>query len=238
MKYTNIFTVLLLTASFSCCGLLADTKRYQVKSGIVEYQISGGGNIMGINSETKGESKLIFKDWGNLELHDEKSSTTTLGHTETNHNITKIDHAKFYSVDFEKRVIIEHSPELLKQMSDKDMTKMGKEMMESMGGKKIGNEKLLGYNCEIWEMMDTKTWIYKGIPLKSEANIMGMKHLQVATKAKFNISISNKEFKLPNFPKKINNRQIPQGDIPQNMPSSQEIKQMQEMMKNFGNMGK
>lgn len=244
MKNIKILTALLLLAA-TISGLSAEMKRYEIKSGIVEYTISGGGNIMGIGSKTEGTSKLIFKEYGNLERHEEQSSTTTMGRTDKSHNITMIKDGKFYGVDFEEKIIIEHSPEMFKQMSDKDMTKMGKEMMEKMGGKKIGKEKVLGHNCEIWEVMGTKTWIYKGIPLKSEANIMGMKHLQVATKAKFNVSISDKEFKLPDFPIKTMDQMIqeqtgergmPQGDMPKKMPSPEEMQQMQEMMKNLGGM--
>lgn len=246
MKNIKIISIfLLLTAVIS--GLYAEGKRYEVKSGVVEYAINGGGSIMGISSKTTGSEKLTFKNWGNVELHEEKSSTATMGHTDTTHNITKIENGKFFTVDFDQKEIIEHSPQMLKQMANKDMSKTGKEMMISMGGKKVGNGKVLGYSCEIWELMGSKTWIYKGVPLKTEANIMGMKHTNVATKAKFNISISDKEFKLPNYPSKtvdqmmneqmgerVPSTQNSNQQMPKNAPAPQELEQLQNIMKNLG----
>ena len=57
-------------------------------------------------------------------------------------------------------------------------------MMKQMGGKKIGSEKFLGRQADIWEIkqMGTKSWVWKGVPLKSELNMMGMKISIVATK--------------------------------------------------------
>ncbi|HEO98228.1 MAG TPA: hypothetical protein ENO02_02900 [Epsilonproteobacteria bacterium] len=80
------------------------------------------------------------------------------------------------------------------------MASKGKAMMQQMGGKKTGMDKVLGYSCEVWELMGTKQCIYKGVSLKVESNVMGMKHTEVATKAEFDISISKDDFKLPDFP--------------------------------------
>ena len=67
-------------------------------------------------------------------------------------------------------------------------------------GKKTGTDKVLGYTCEVWELMGVKQCIYKGIPLRVESNIMGMKNMEIATKAEFEISLSKDNFKLPDFP--------------------------------------
>jgi len=42
---------------------------------------------------------------------------------------------------------------------------VSKEMMKSMGGKKIGTDKVLVYTCEVWDMMGVNQCIYKGRPL-------------------------------------------------------------------------
>jgi hypothetical protein len=114
-------------------------------------------------------------------------------------------------------------------------------MMKEMGGKKIGEEKVLGYNCEVWELMQSKIWLHKGILLKQEANIMGTKHTTVATSVKFNVSISDKEFKLPDYPRKTMDQmmqekmQRPGNNEPGQMPqmTPEQMQQMQEMMKSF-----
>ncbi len=246
MKPIKLLTTLLLLV-LTTSALSAEGKRYHIKSGIVEYSISGGGSIMGIKSETKGTEKLIFKDWGNVELHLEKSSSTTMGRTTTVDHITKIENGKVYNVESDEKVIIELSPAMLAQSQNKDMTKTGKDLMISMGGKKVGDGKVLGYNCEIWELMGSRTWIYKGVPLKTEANIMGMIHNNIATKAKFNISIPDSKFKLPNYPIKTMDQMMDEQmsgkmpasqnnhqQIPKNAPAPQELEQLQDMMKNLG----
>ncbi len=74
-------------------------------------------------------------------------------------------------------------------------------MMKQMGGKKTGTDQVLGYNCDVWTLMgSTKQCMYKGIPLKIESNVMGIKSREIATKVEFDISLSKDDFKLPDFP--------------------------------------
>ncbi len=54
------------------------------------------------------------------------------------------------------------------------MKQTGKEMMIQMGGKKVGTDKVLGYPCDVWDLMGVKQCMYKGLPLKVESNIMGV----------------------------------------------------------------
>ena len=64
-----------------------------------------------------------------------------------------------------------------------------------MGGKKIGTEKFLGKQTDIWEIkqMGTKSWVWKGVTLKTESNMMGMKINIVATKISENFDKSKLE---------------------------------------------
>jgi flagellar biosynthesis GTPase FlhF len=80
------------------------------------------------------------------------------------------------------------------------MKKAGEAMMKQMGGKKTGTDKVLGYTCDVWEVMGTKQCLYKGIPLRVETDVMGIKNTEIATKASFGISISSDDFKMPDFP--------------------------------------
>jgi hypothetical protein len=78
MRHIKILTALFVL-SVTVSGLSAQTKRYEVKSGIIEYTINGGGDMMGIKTKIKGTAKNIFKDWGNVELHDEAKSSIVMG---------------------------------------------------------------------------------------------------------------------------------------------------------------
>ncbi len=101
---------------------------------------------------------------------------------------------------------------MLKGFEGQDLTEVGEKMLKQMGGKEIGSEKFLGKPTDIWEIkqMGTKAWVWKGVPLKTELNMMGMKINVVATK------ISE------NFDKRKLQR-----------PKNIDYKDMSEMMKGF-----
>jgi hypothetical protein len=80
------------------------------------------------------------------------------------------------------------------------MAQAGEKMLKQMGGKKIGTDKVLGYTCDVWEVLGTKQCLYKGVTLKIVSNIMGIKNTEVATRAEFDIDLSEHDFKLPDFP--------------------------------------
>ncbi len=106
-----------------------------------------------------------------------------------------------------------------------------------MGGRKIGTDKVLGYTCDVWELMDTKQCIYKGVTLKVESNIMGMTNREIATETKFDIALSADDFKLPNFP--VQEGAAPMGQVPDRQsggmtmpqPSETDIAKMAEAVK-------
>jgi len=186
-------------------------KRYKVKSGIVKYKTTIKGKMMGSTVEGDGTEELYFKDWGAVELKKTDSKQVThvniFGHkkTEVNetHQINKLDNGKAYSVDVKNKIIyVRNDPamEMIKNTNNGDVTEVSEKMLESIGGKKIGKEKVLGYNCDVWEVMGGKQWIYKGVPLKFEMSMMGITTTTTATDAKFNINVPDKYFQLPDYP--------------------------------------
>ncbi len=248
MSKTGKIILALITIFGIATTLQAEAKRYEVKSGIVEYKIEGGGSLFGFSTKTEGKTKLYFKEWGNVELRETDEKSETMGQIEKDHSITKIDHGTVYSVNKEDKTIVKSDMSMLKQMDKegKNLSVVGKDMMKQMGGKKTGSEKILGYPCEIWEVMGSKIWIYKGVPLKTEANIMGIKHLEIATSAKFGVKIPDEKFKLPNYPVKTLNQiiedemkksssQNTQHQTPPKLTPEQ-MQQMQQMMESLGNM--
>jgi len=227
---------LLLIAFALLTTLNAGVKRYEVKSGIIEYTITHSGNMMGMSMNGKGTAKTSFKEWGNIELHTEKSESVTMGMKEREQVMTKIDNGKVFVVDFNKKVIYEYTPELLANSEHKDLVKTGKKMLTAMGGKKIGQEEFMGYECEVWSMMHVKIWLHKGIMLKSEADMMGIKHTTVASKVNLDVPVSDKDLTLPDFPiKSADEMMIPDNDLQDSMPqlTPEQMQQMQEMMKSF-----
>jgi len=186
-------------------------KRYNVKSGIVKYKTKIYGKMMGSTIEGNGTEELYFRNWGALELKKTDSKQVThinmFGQKQTQvdetHQINKLDNGKAYSVDVKNKVIyttIDPAMEFIKNSNNGDVVEIAEKMLESMGGKKTGKEKVLGYNCDVWEIPGGKQWIYKGVPLKLEMTAMGITTTTTATDAKFNINVPTCRTNTLNFP--------------------------------------
>lgn len=185
-------------------------KRYEVQSGSVKYESTIEGKVMGSIIQGKGTSNLFFKDWGAIELIEDKETKTTKtkvfgresSQSESVHNLSKLENGKAFYVDFENREIrtqTDMAMESIQTFGNGDANQTGKDLFTSMGGEKIGTEKVLNYECEIWSLMGTKQWVYKGVPLKIEASVMGVTTIKTAVYAEFNITIDDSHFKLPDF---------------------------------------
>ncbi len=215
-------------------------KRYNLKSGIIKYKTDIKGKVMGSTINGSGTEEVYFKDWGAVEL--KKSDSKQVTHinifgqkkTEVNeeHTINKLENGKSYGVDMENKIIyVKNDPamEMIKKFGNGDVVNAGEKMLEGMGGKKIGKEKILGYECDVWQIPSGKQWIYKGIPLKLEMTIMGITTTNTATEAKFNIDVPDKYFNLPDYP--IQEIQNPFGENMNDMPDMNDPKTKKELEK-------
>ncbi|MEA3455986.1 MAG: hypothetical protein U9R26_05735, partial [Campylobacterota bacterium] len=207
MKVLKISMVMVLGSAVLFAG--ADQyKKYGVESGKIDYKITGSGNIMGVTTKTAGKKRVLFDTYGARELNEENQVQKTViggnAKVDKSHKLTYMNGAMIYTVDLKaKRIMRMQNPgfAMMSAMGGKDVMQTGEAMMEKMGGKKVGTDKVLGYTCDIWEIMGSvKQCMYKGIPLKIESNVMGIKNVEVATKAEFDISLSNDDFELPDFP--------------------------------------
>lgn len=242
MKTISLKLIVIISVVFTF-NLYAGQERYEIKSGIVQYGVETSGNVMGFSTSAKGKGTLYFKNWGKTELRKDEITQQSFGSSETEKTMTKLDKNILYSVDFDDKVIIKHDISKIKNNPEFMIT--DKSTFKENGAKKIGSEKILGYRCDIWEMQGQKIWLYKGIPLKIVAEVMGVKTIESATKAKFNVSIPNSNFNLPNFPIKNINAMISNQKSEQNtdqdnsMQNEDMMKEMQEQMQNlfkgFGN---
>lgn len=193
-RYVGIFLFL------GVVSLFAQTNRYDVKSGMVEYEIIGSGDVMGSPTTVSGTSKLYFKDFGNVELSDEKIQQTVDGDKEEERLVSKIMGENVYTVDFVDEVIYTQ-----KMVLDDDTASLNiksKEAFISMGAKNLGVEKVLGYDCDVWQLGEDRIWVYNSVPLKLITKSLGLVQIQEAKLAVFNITIKEDKFKLPPFPVK------------------------------------
>ncbi|MEA3492685.1 MAG: hypothetical protein U9R27_12395 [Campylobacterota bacterium] len=180
---------------------------YEIKSGKIDYKMTGSTDMMGMKIKSVGKKRVSFDNYGIQNLTEEnRVSKQTMGENSKitkSHTMVYMKDSILYQVDFDsKRIVRMENPMAVMAMlsSSKGGKHSTEDMMKKMGAKKVGSDKVLGYSCDIWDLMGTKQSIYKGIPLKVESNIMGVKSTNVAIKAEFDISLSEDDFKLPDFP--------------------------------------
>ncbi|MBF7071047.1 hypothetical protein [Aliarcobacter butzleri] len=172
--------------------------RYDMKSGIVEYEIVGDDGKT--NGSINGTSKLVFKDFGAIELVDEKTTQIIAGEQETERTVSKIVKDTLYTADFDDEII--YSQKLVLDEDSSIQNIKNRESFTQMGAKYLGTETILGYKCDVWQLGEDKIWVYNSVPLKQISKSLGVVQMQIAKTATFNIDIKDDKFKLPNFPVK------------------------------------
>ena len=181
--------LILLAITFTVSA--QEYKRYQFKSGKIIYE--SGGSMTG--TET-----LYFDDYGMLETKITKTTLDMMGiKQETNAKVIMKDRW-IYSIDEKTNTANKVENPMYKMFPDGiDADKVGSEMMEKMGGKKIGEETINGKECEIWEIkkLMSKVWVWKSLPIKTEINIMEINITQIATSVETDIDIPSDIFGLP-----------------------------------------
>ena len=117
---------------------------------------------------------------GTKEVRIQDQKVTTMGMTQVTHTATYTDFSEggtIYVVDLSTDPPTGTRMEnpMIKSLQGEDLNEVGKKTMEAWGGKIIGKGKVLGKECDIWEIsnMGTKTWIWNWINLKTVTS-MGM----------------------------------------------------------------
>lgn len=150
-------------------------QRFAIKSGHITWELSGN---------TTGTKSLWWDDYGNKTRTEENTVTVTriLGmRSETKtHTVTITKGDQFWSVNMEDNtgqsgtLPYYDDYDNYGELSEAEQKQMEDDILAAFGGRRVGSEKVMGYTCEIIEVMGAKTWVYKGVSLKSEAKIMGI----------------------------------------------------------------
>lgn len=199
--------ILFLTIGTAFLGVAdADTvvKRYTIESGEVHYQITGSGDVMGMKTKTGGKKSLLFKNYGTLQLEEERSQKVmsgTVNEVTKEHSLSKLDNTTIYSVDFSSKKIIASTDPVAINYRGQNMGEKATAILSGLGGRKIGTDQVLGYDCNIWMVTGAKECLYKDqVPLWIEIDIMGITTKHKATAIRFNQAIDDNRFSLPNYP--------------------------------------
>ncbi len=185
----------ILLVCFIGIGIIANGqnnyKRYEIKSAAVEYKtVSPQGN---------GTKTLLFDDYGTREkIHEKIYNNNKL----VVDKLTLLNGDKAYSVDLltKKATDISASIKRTKEIGGNNLSAAGKEVLESMGGKRVGQKTMLGKTCDVWQlntMGNTTLLVYKSIPLSMEIKVMGFTTSQTAVSFKAGGSTSQSNFNLP-----------------------------------------
>jgi hypothetical protein len=201
-----ISIVLLSVALFNCGDSSKDEtknssnktsdfqKRYGIKSGVIEYVITGS---------QEGTKTLYFDDWGMRQAEYTRSVLSVSGFTKSLNIVNIIDGEYQYMINMDQNSGTRTRNPVLKSIeqlkNQKGFNEFGEQMLLSMGANKIGSEEFLGKDCDVYEMKSTgtKLWVWEWITLKSETQSGGLKINLTATRINEGGSVPASKFKVP-----------------------------------------
>ena len=62
----------------------------------------------------------------------------------------------------------------INEMTDSEKEQFANQLIDSLGGERLGTERILGCDCEIITLLGSKGWNCKGVTLKSEVETLGV----------------------------------------------------------------
>lgn len=192
------FLLLLFCVASICNFLFSQNKQWTtpIKSGYIEYKLTGS---------TLGNRYMWWTDYGRIIRVEEKSVTVVkimgIKNEEKNNRVTVMKNGEFWNADLNnntgQRGKFSDFQDLIKfyeGMTKEEIKKLEEEVLSAFGGEKVGRGVVLGKDCDIIEVMGSKIWIYRGMSLKSEVDIMGIRSKEEAVVFKTNIVIPGKKF--------------------------------------------
>jgi len=201
MKYLLLFFGI-FAISISVCA--QPTYNYQnrflVKSGHVEYQLSG---------LITGTKSLWWDDFGEKYREEINSSETVKkgkrSEVVNNHSLSIFDGTYYYNIDLitmegtkiDKNAVPDFSL-LGSGLNDNEMEELGQGLLNAFGGKvDKESENILGRTCDVTKMMGTTVHVYKGVTLRSYVKIKSQENIEEAVRFDEDISVPASLFAPP-----------------------------------------
>lgn len=190
-----ISALLIITLSINA---QSKNHRYAIKSGYIKYELTGN---------TTGTIEIWWDDYGYKTRTLTQSTTVTkmfgMKNEDKKHTLVIINKDMQYVIDYisnrNTKIKIPFYPELVinKDMTEAEQKELADKILDSLGGERLGTEKVLSYNCEVVTALGFKSWVYKGIALKTAGKMLGIEANQTAVKFSPNKSISSSQFQPP-----------------------------------------
>ena len=173
---------------------ITDQKIYGIKSGIIEYEITG--------SQT-GTKKLYFDDWGRKQA-EFTNSTIKVGKYKKHSNLLKITKGDWqYIINLENNTGLKReNPVIEKIIELKNQTnygEFGEQLLLISGGFESGRDIVAKKKCKVFEFkkQNTKSWIWNWLMLKSETKRGKINITVVAKNIEENVFIADTVFSPP-----------------------------------------
>jgi hypothetical protein len=171
--------------------------KYQIKSG--RYKTKSQNTVMtaGIDSYTL----VSFDDYGKKELTETVTKVEMTGIKQETHNYSLMLADMIYNWDAGSKTGTKYS---ISGMLDKnvDYEKLSDELKKQYKYQELGTETILGKECkkisvEVSPGAAAIVHTYKGIPMRSEANVGGMKMITEVTELDENAGIAASTYEVP-----------------------------------------
>ena len=194
MKTKALLAGLLALVTFSMAAQDNEpVKKYGFKSAIVKISTDMMGQTI--------ESTAYIDEYGAKECQKMKLDLAGMGTMETG---TIAKDGKTWSVNYTMKQVQEVPINPGDQPNFNDLTD---EMKEKFKIKEVGKEKVAGMDCIVYTLetetqgmqAKMKVWCYKGLALKSETEVSGMKISAVATDFKEDAMVLPQVFDVPKY---------------------------------------
>lgn len=196
MKTRLILASLLTLVSFSLFAQeeeKAPVKKYGFKSAIVKLSTDMMGQVV--------ESTAYIDDYGAKECQKTKMSIPGMGDIESG-SIMK--DGKAWSVNYTMKQVQEVDLSSTQQINFLELTD---ELRKKYNIQEVGTEKFLDKECTVYTLeteaqglkAKVKAWLYKGLTIKSETEVSGMKIVAAATEFKEDAMVLPQVFDVPKF---------------------------------------
>lgn len=196
MKTKALFTSLLLLMAFSLYAQETTSepvKRYGFKSAIAKVST----DVMG----QKVESTAYIDDYGAKECQKTKVTVPGVGEVES---ASIVKDGKSWAVNYMYKQIQETTESLAGQPN---FLNLDEETIKKFNIKEAGKGTILDKECTIYTMenevqgmkAEMKVWVYKGLAMKSETNISGMKLVGEMVEFEEGAMVLPQVFDLPKF---------------------------------------
>ena len=184
------------------------TIQVQAQNKVKQYAVKSGKVVLKLSGSSTGTRTIYFKDYGNMHYEHEKSVTVVkiLGITDRSETdrITIINRNQMWTIDnitnknTKGEVPFYNSTrEMFEDMTEAEQKKFADDFINSLGGERVGTERVFGKTCEKIRVMGSNIWLYKGISFKMESSILGINIKEEVIEFNENASISNSQFNAP-----------------------------------------